>query len=80
MTIDSLSGSALTAVQRGQQQASSAAAKIAKSGTTAPIGEAAGRLLQGTVELKQAEHLAQAGSKLLAAADQMLGSLIDVKA
>ncbi len=80
MKVDGLAGSALETMQRSQQQAAGAADRIAKSGTTTPVGEAAGQLLQGTVELKQAEQMAQAGSKMMQAADQMLGSLIDVTA
>lgn len=78
--IDSVTGSGLAAIQRGQQQAVSAADKIAKSGTTAEPGEATDNMLEGTIELKQAEHLTKAGSKIMSAADQMLGSLLDVQA
>jgi hypothetical protein len=77
--IESVTGNGLLAVQRGQESASSAASKIARAGTTAQ--QDPGRLItEGVVEAKQAEHLVKAGAKVIQAADEMIGSLLDERA
>lgn len=78
--VNGIMNSGLAAVQLSQQQAAGAADRIAKSGTTASLNDATSDLLQGTLQLKQAEQMTQAGAKLLNTADDMLGNLLDVMA
>ena len=77
--IDSVSGSGLTAVHRGQETAVSAANKIARAGTTAESNPTRD-ITEGAVELKQAEHLVKAGGKVIQAENDMIGSLFDERA
>ena len=77
--IDSVSGSGLLAIQRGQDTATRAADKIAKAGTTGETDPNAD-LTRGAVGLMQGEHQVEAGAKVLKAADDMIGSLFDEKA
>jgi hypothetical protein len=77
--INSVAGPGLLAVQRGQESASSAANKIARAGTSGEI-DTTRAITEGIVEAKQAEHLVKAGAKVVQAADEMLGSLLDERA
>lgn len=77
--INSVTGSGLLAVQRGQDTAAAAAGKIARAGTTAE-GDSTRAITEGIVEAKQAEHLVKAGAKVIQAADEMIGSLFDERA
>jgi flagellar hook-associated protein FlgK len=77
--IDSVTGSGLSAVYKGQETAVSAANKIARAGTTAET-DSTRDITEGVVELKQAEHLVKAGAKVIQAADDMIGSLFDERA
>jgi hypothetical protein len=77
--INSVAGTGLLAVQRGQESASSAASKIARAGTTAQ-DDATRAITEGIVEAKQAEHLVKAGAKVIKTADEMIGSLLDERA
>lgn len=74
--ISKLGNTALQGIQRSTQGMVRSAAEIARAnrpGDTTSVTRA-------LVELKQHEHAARAGIKTLAAADRMLGSLLDVKA
>ena len=78
--VDSVTGAGLTAVQRGQNAAATATSRIAHAGTTDRDGDGDNDLARGAVELTEAKHLVMAGAKVIKAADQMLGSLLDKKA
>lgn len=77
--VESITGSGLAAVQRGQETAVSAASKMARAGTT-DQSNSTRDIIEGSVDLKQAEHLVKAGAKVIQAADDMIGSLFDDKA
>jgi hypothetical protein len=77
--IDSITDNGRLAIQRGQEAASGAAGKVARAGTTAET-DPQRDLTEGAVEMLQAEHLVKAGTKVLKAADEMIGSLFDDKA
>lgn len=77
--VESITGSGLAAIQRGQETAVSAASKMARAGTT-DQSNSTRDIIEGSVDLKQAEHLVKAGAKVIQAADDMIGSLFDDKA
>ncbi len=74
--ISKLHNSALQGIYRGTQGMARSAAEIARA---AKPGESTS-MTRALVELKQHEHAAKANMKTLAAADKVLGSLLDVKA
>ena len=74
--ISKLSDSALQGIQRSTRGMVRSAVEIA--GASKPDGQS--NMTRALVELKQHEHDAKANMKTLAAADRMIGSLLDVKA
>lgn len=74
--ISKLGTTALQGIQRSTQGMARSAADIAKASRP---GEKP-NMTRAIVELKQHEHSAKANMKTLAAADKMLGSLLDIKA
>jgi hypothetical protein len=74
--ISKLSSTALQGIQRSTRGMVRSAAEVA--GASKP-GEPS-NMTRALVELKQHEHAAKANMKTLAAADRMIGSLLDVKA
>ena len=74
--ISKLGNSALHGVQRSTLGMARSAAEIAKSATPGDQTN----MTRAIIELKQHEHAAKANMKTLAAADKMLGTLLDVKA
>jgi len=74
--INKLGTTALQGIQRSTQGMARSAADIAKASRP---GEKP-NMTRAIVELKQHEHSAKANMKTLAAADKMLGSLLDIKA
>ncbi len=80
MMIKSISGSALQGIQRGLQGIRRNAGEIASArqmrGTTADTVD----LTRALVEMKQTSYQTTASVKVLRTADQMIGTLLDVKA
>lgn len=83
MDIGSTMGSSFTAgtqtIHQGIAQATRAAQEVVDSTTARPV-EQTSRLHETMVNLRQSEHLVAAGGKIVQAADQQLGTLIDIKA
>lgn len=83
MDIGSTVGSSFTAgtqvIHQGTAQATRAAQEVASAITARPVEQAAS-LQEPMVQLKQSEHLVAVGGKLVQAADQQLGTLIDIEA
>ena len=71
--ISKLGTTALHGIQRSTQGMARSAAAIARAGEQP-------NMTRAIVELKQHEHAAKANMKTLAAAEKMLGSLLDVEA
>lgn len=63
-------------VQTGMANANEAAGKIARLGTTEQDGD----FVTPIVELKQSELQVKASAAVIKSADEMLGTLIDIKA
>jgi len=74
--IGKIGNSALQGIQRSTQGVARSAAEIARA---AKPGDRT-NMIRAMVELKQHEQAAKANIKTLAAADKMLGALLDVKA
>jgi len=74
--ISKLGNTALQGLQRSTQGMTRSAAEIARA--TKPGDRQ--NMTRAMVELKQHEYTAKANIKTLAAADRLLGSLLDVKA
>lgn len=74
--ISKLGTTALQGIQRSTQGLARSAADVAKASRP---GEKP-NMTRAIVELKQHEHAAKANMKTLAAAEKMLGSLLDVEA
>jgi len=74
--IGKLGDSALQGIQRSTQGMARSALDIARS---ARPGDSA-NMTRAMIELRQHEQAAKANMETLAAADRMLGSLLDVKA
>lgn len=84
MNVGSTMGSAYTVasntITQGTAQAQQAAQEIATTAFTERPVEGAGELSKPMTDLKQAEHLVAAGGKVMQAADEQMGTLIDIKA
>lgn len=80
MIIKSINGSALQGIQRGLQGIRRNAGEIASArqmrGSTSDTVD----LTRALVEMKQASSQTTASVKVLRTADQMIGTLLDVKA
>ena len=79
MAITPITGTALQGIQRGLQGMRRNAAEIASPGqasTTFPAKDG----VRAMVELHQNAHQATASLTVFRAADQMIGSLLDIKA
>ena len=74
--IGTMSNSALQGIQRSTQGMARSAAQIARASKPGDQQN----MTRAMVELKQHEHAAKANVKTLAAADKLLGALLDVKA
>lgn len=83
MNIGSTTGSAFTsaayAVDQGNTQVTRAAQDIADAATSRPV-ESVDKTASALTELKEGETAVAAGTKVLEAADQQMGTLIDIKA
>jgi hypothetical protein len=62
--------------QRATQRAAEASQQIAQAGTTQPEQD----LVKPVVELKQAEQQAAASAKVIETENNILGSLLDIRA
>ena len=81
MTVGSVSSSSLLAtgvqgVQKGMARANDAAGAIARNGTTEQDGD----LATPIVDLKRSELQVKASAAVIKTADEMMGTLIDIKA
>ena len=74
--INKIANTALSGIQRSTQGMARSAAEIARASRP----DDPTNMTRAMVELKQHEHTAKANMKTLAAADKMLGSLLDVEA
>lgn len=74
--IDKLGNIAIQGIQRSTQGMARSAAEIARASRPGDQPD----MTRAMIELKQHEHAAKANMKTLAAADRLLGSLLDVKA
>ncbi|MEN9465725.1 MAG: hypothetical protein RL217_1906 [Pseudomonadota bacterium] len=83
MNIGSTMGSAFTsgsyAISQGNNQVQRAAQDVVDATTSRPV-EGVGDLSKPMTDLKQAEHLVKAGSKVIQAADAQTGTLLDIMA
>lgn len=70
----------LAGIQQGLDRVNRAAVNIAQIGTTAQEANATGDLTQNLVNLKQGELEVKASSKVVSTADEVLGTLLDVRA
>jgi len=73
--ISSLSQSAVTGIQRGLQQATDAASKIASADRGIDLADLATSL----VDLKLGQQQVEASAKVLQVEDQLRGSLLDIR-
>lgn len=78
MSIDSVAALGLLGVQKGLQGASNSAATIASADQAASTDM--GSMTEALVALKQQEQQVAASAKTIKAADDMIGTLIDVLA
>lgn len=78
MSIDSVAASGLLGVQRGLQGAASSASAIANAGQGSSTDMRS--MTEALVTLKQHEQQVSASAKTIKAADDMIGTLIDVLA
>lgn len=74
--INSVLGSGLQGVQKGFSTVNQAADKIAKVNSS---DDPAGDLTQSAVSLQQGKTQVQAAAKVIATANETVGSLIDIK-
>jgi len=73
--ISSVSQSAVTGIQRGLQQVTNAASNIASANRDIGLGE----LTTSIVDLKLGQQQVEASAKVLQVADQLRGSLLDIR-
>lgn len=82
--IGSSVGSAYTiaanTINQGNAQAQQAAQEVAVASFTERPVEGAGEISKPITDLKEAEHLVSAGGKVMQAADEQVGTLLDIKA
>jgi flagellar hook protein FlgE len=78
--IDSVLATGVAGVQAGLGQAQQAADNIARSGTTRPEGGALNSITEAVVDLKASEIQVKASAAVIKTADEMIGTLIDIKA
>lgn len=83
MNIGSTAGSAFTSaatgISQGIEQVRQAAQQVNDATTTRPVQDAP-EVSEGLVNLREGERQVEASSKVLEAADQQLGTLIDIQA
>lgn len=84
MNIGSSMGSTYTVaantISQGNTQLQQAAQEVATTALTDRPVEGAGELVKPMTDLKQAEHLVSAGGKIMQAADEQVGTLLNIKA
>jgi len=78
--ISSVMQTGVSGIQRGIRGAADAADKIAKTGIEPTNDNATTDLADAAVNLKQNEHLVKASARVVKAADDMLGSILDITA
>jgi hypothetical protein len=78
MSIDSVAAVGLLGVQKGMQGAASSASAIANAGQASYTDMRS--MTEALVTLKQSEQQVAASAKTIKAADDMIGTLIDVLA
>ncbi len=76
MAINSVLSTGVQGVQAGMQRANRAAGEIARAGTT----EQSGDLATPIVDLKRSELQVKASAAVIKTADDMMGTLIDIRA
>lgn len=76
MAINSVLSTGVQGVQAGMQRANRAASEIARAGTA----EQGGDLVTPIVDLKLSELQVKASAAVIKSADEVVGTLIDIKA
>lgn len=83
MDIGSTMGSSFTAgaqaIHQGVAQSTRAAQEVVDATTSRPVEQTA-KVAEPMVQMQQAEHLVAVGGKVVQAADEQLGTLINIKA
>jgi hypothetical protein len=72
----SIAGAAIGGIQSGMRDFDQAATRVARSGTTTPDSSP----VDGLLAARQAKLQVQASAKVLAAADQNIGTILDIVA
>jgi hypothetical protein len=81
MAVNSILSTGVQGVQSGLQRASRAAGEIARFGTTDQAGgEQGGDLATPIVDLKLSELQVKASAAVIKTADEVVGTLIDIRA
>ena len=76
MSVNSILSTGVQGVQSGLQRANRAAGEIARAGTTEQDGD----LATPIVDLKRSELQVKASAAVIKTADEVVGTLIDIKA
>lgn len=76
MAVNSILSTGVQGVQAGMQRANRAAGEIARAGTSAEGGD----LATPIVDLKLSELQVKASAAVIKTADEVVGTLIDIKA
>lgn len=82
MEIGGLSGAlhaGQAGIQRGEQKATQAAQDVVEATTDRPVSETSD-VADALVEQKEAEQQVEASAEVVKAADETLGTLVDIKA
>lgn len=80
MAIGSVLQTGISGIQRGIRGAADAADKIARTGVEPTDDTATTDIADAAVNLKQNELLVKASARVVKAADDMLGSILDITA
>jgi len=78
-TIGSVLQTGINGIQRGVRSANEAASDIAKIGIEPDNDNATTDIADAAVNLKQSEIQVKASAKVVKAADEMIGSILDIK-
>ncbi len=79
-TIGSVLQTGINGIQRGVGQANQAASDIAKTGIDKSNDNVTTDIAESAVDLKMSEIQVKASAKVVRAADEMLGTILDITA
>ncbi len=80
MQVGGLSGAfsaGLSGIQKGQEQINEAAHQVASANTQRPV-QASQDIAKSLTDEKQGQHQVEASAKVVEAANQTIGSLVDI--